>query len=489
MAVVELELDQSRSLADEVANVLFRAYSRRIFAHCLRKLGSREEAEDAAQATFFNAWQSLSRGTRPEAPVAWLYAIADNVCLARHRAIGRRRRVEQAVGSPVDAPARRADADRLYGLDDALAKLSPDQRRALVLREWRGCSYKEIAATMELSDSAVESLIFRARRALAQSLEQDASKVAATAGGFSLFPLGSLATGFKSSIFGVIGGTGAKVAATVAVAATATTIAVAPAHPRLSHALMAPLRAAASGIDAVSHSTTTAQTKAFRQRSSETPSSSPARSSRPTASSVAHHVAAIEAASGVVPVQPTPDLTAPELPEGSVTPVETPTMPTDPTAPAGATATDGTPVDTGEASPPPPPDTPSDGSSSDGPAVTPPTVLDDGAVSPPSTGQPVDGSSDPTSAPSGDSPPPDSSSSGDASGATGSAPSDRPVDTTASGDGATDAATGTDATATTTDTGSATDATATTTETVTEPTDTSAAGASTAEADSASSAG
>ena len=45
------------------------------------------------------------------------------------------------------------------------------QRQAIILREWRGFSYKEIAAELELTDAAVETLIFRARRSLASKLE------------------------------------------------------------------------------------------------------------------------------------------------------------------------------------------------------------------------------------------------------------------------------------------------------------------------------
>jgi DNA-directed RNA polymerase specialized sigma subunit, sigma24 homolog len=48
------------------------------------------------------------------------------------------------------------------------------QRRAILLREWQGLTYKEISTELGLTQGAVETLIFRARRALAQGLEQDA---------------------------------------------------------------------------------------------------------------------------------------------------------------------------------------------------------------------------------------------------------------------------------------------------------------------------
>ena len=49
-----------------------------------------------------------------------------------------------------------------------------NQRRAILLREWQGLTYREISTELGLSQAAVETLIFRARRALAQGLEQDA---------------------------------------------------------------------------------------------------------------------------------------------------------------------------------------------------------------------------------------------------------------------------------------------------------------------------
>jgi RNA polymerase sigma factor (sigma-70 family) len=156
------------------ATDLYERYAPRIFGYCLHRLGSREEAEDAVQTTFLNAFRSLSRGVVPESESAWLFKIAENVCLSRHRASFRRRRVEapadlRAVEETVAAPAR--SDDELIPLEGALADMPETQRRALLLREWQGLSYREIAAELEVSQSAVETLIFRARRSLARRLE------------------------------------------------------------------------------------------------------------------------------------------------------------------------------------------------------------------------------------------------------------------------------------------------------------------------------
>jgi RNA polymerase sigma factor (sigma-70 family) len=156
------------------ATDLYERYASRLYGYCLHRLGSREEAEDAVQTTFLNAFRGLSRGVVPASESAWLFKIAENVCLSRHRASFRRRRVEApadlaAVEDTVAAPAR-AD-DELIPLEDALADMPEAQRRALLLREWQGLSYREIAAELEVSQSAVETLIFRARRSLARRLE------------------------------------------------------------------------------------------------------------------------------------------------------------------------------------------------------------------------------------------------------------------------------------------------------------------------------
>src|SRR5437763_1621483 len=133
------------------ATDLYERYASRIFGYCLHRLGSREEAEDAVQTTFLNAFRSLSRGVVPGSESAWLFKIAENVCLSRHRASFRRRRVEspadlRVVEETVAAPAR--PDEELIPLEDALADMPETQRRALLLREWQGLSYREIAAEL-----------------------------------------------------------------------------------------------------------------------------------------------------------------------------------------------------------------------------------------------------------------------------------------------------------------------------------------------------
>src|SRR3954453_16646921 len=163
------------SAAPQLAEELFNEHSRRIYAYCLRQLGSPEEAEDAVQATYLNACRSLMSGFEPDAAQAWLFKVAHNVCLTKQRSSYRRARVErphdlQAVQDTVAAPE--IAGDELFGLDEALAGLPEQQRNAILLREWQGLSYKEVASKLGITQAAVETLIFRARRSLASALDE-----------------------------------------------------------------------------------------------------------------------------------------------------------------------------------------------------------------------------------------------------------------------------------------------------------------------------
>jgi RNA polymerase sigma-70 factor (ECF subfamily) len=202
---------------------LHERYARSIFRYCLRHLRSREEAEDAAQIVFLNAHRSLARGIEPRSEQAWLFKIAEHVVLYRRRTIARRARVEfpvdiDSLADVVEAPGQNGDA-ALIGLPEALARLPEAERKAIVLREWHGLSYREVAAELEVSASAAEALIFRGRRRLAEVLNgSEPPRKRARLGIFSvLTSLKWLLGGGGASVKTVIGVTSIAVIAAVPV--------------------------------------------------------------------------------------------------------------------------------------------------------------------------------------------------------------------------------------------------------------------------------
>lgn len=208
---------QPRSATEAAFAELYERHADRIYGFCRRRLRSRQEAEDAVQETFVAALRAIQRGSVPVCESAWLHKIAENVCFAVYRS-GARRDVRDLSDSDrmVRLAARDGSADSLFGLDQALDALPASQRRAFVLRELRGLSYKEIAIQLGVSVASVETLIYRARRGLARSLDSGAglrSRLTASAN------LGSIGVAVKGWLAGA---TAVKVASAAAVVAVAT---------------------------------------------------------------------------------------------------------------------------------------------------------------------------------------------------------------------------------------------------------------------------
>ncbi|MFL5928339.1 MAG: RNA polymerase sigma factor, partial [Gaiellaceae bacterium] len=168
MVITTGELRLARPLRhDAGAEVerLYRKHSGEVLRYAQRVLRSRADAEDATQAVFIRALRALERGEHVRAPRNWLIKIAHNEC----------RRLLSARKLHVELPDQLAtepeEAGRAGELKSALEVLPNSQRQALVLRELEGRTYDEIAATLRVSLSAVETLIFRARRAVREQLE------------------------------------------------------------------------------------------------------------------------------------------------------------------------------------------------------------------------------------------------------------------------------------------------------------------------------
>lgn len=304
------------------AGDLYERYSGQIFGYCLHQLGSREEAEDAVQTTFMNAFRGLQRGIVPELESAWLFKIAHNVCLSRRRSSWRRGKVEAPNNFEVlqeVVPAREQGvADELIRLQDVLEEMPENQRRAILLREWQGLTYREISDELGLSQAAVETLIFRARRALAQGLEQDADTWK------KRLRRGADVGGAIACVKTLLGGGGAaaiKIGATAAVVASAAVSAASsPVVPHHAHAHHARAALTAARVPAAS-------THAPRSFSATHSSAAPSRAARAFAKP---KVAARPHASGIAhskPSAPPPVIVDPEEPAAAEPPAAAPPAP------------------------------------------------------------------------------------------------------------------------------------------------------------------
>src|SRR2546423_3320232 len=160
-----------RPRSDRAFERMYKRHVGDVYRYALAVMRNQATAKDVPQTTSRTAYRSsVERGTRPEKPQNWLIAIAHNVCRQRFRQSARR---PSEVAFEDDIADAIADEETPSGEDirRALSHLAFNQRAALVMRELEGRSYAEIAEILDVSTSAVETLIFRARRALREQLE------------------------------------------------------------------------------------------------------------------------------------------------------------------------------------------------------------------------------------------------------------------------------------------------------------------------------
>jgi len=191
MATIETgELDRAdmERLAaghDAALNDLMERHAAPVFRFLCRMLGNEDDANDLAQETFVRVFQARARFRTSEKFSAWLFTIAAN--LARNQIRWRRRRpnvsldaeagiaeepLANALPATDVAPNEQALAsERGAAVRDAVSKLPPDLREAIVLCEWEEKSVAEAAAILDATPKTIESRLYRARQHLRKQLQ------------------------------------------------------------------------------------------------------------------------------------------------------------------------------------------------------------------------------------------------------------------------------------------------------------------------------
>jgi RNA polymerase sigma-70 factor (ECF subfamily) len=158
-------------------------YQHRIIQLVNRYVKDPSEAQDVAQEAFIKAYRALGNFRGDSAFYTWLYRIAINT--AKNYLVSRSRRNSDYQVDIQDAEVFE-NAPQLQGMEtperlllnqeiidtiqEAIDKLPEDMRTAIMLREFEGMSYEEIAEAMECPVGTVRSRIFRAREAIDNKL-------------------------------------------------------------------------------------------------------------------------------------------------------------------------------------------------------------------------------------------------------------------------------------------------------------------------------
>lgn len=166
------------------------AYTRRVYNLGYRYTGRSDEAEDLTQEIFIKVYQNL-KSYRIDAGSFqnWILKVGRNLIIDRYR---QTRRFQQSAGSEemetmnlcdekTPSPQRAAEqAESARFLREALQRLSPELKEAIILRDLEGMSYQEIAELLAIPEGTVKSRINRARLELAKLLSKRRAQIGMT---------------------------------------------------------------------------------------------------------------------------------------------------------------------------------------------------------------------------------------------------------------------------------------------------------------------
>lgn len=164
---------------------LVNRYRDKVYALAYSMLRNEDDAADIAQEAFVRAWQAIGRFKKNASFYTWLYRITANLCIDFVRKRDRRPTVlfEEAVDPDADAdlhvppsnkqmPTDEAQRKELREqIDVALLELSPEHRTVILLREYEGLEYAEIAKVVGCSIGTVMSRLHYARKNLYKLLK------------------------------------------------------------------------------------------------------------------------------------------------------------------------------------------------------------------------------------------------------------------------------------------------------------------------------
>ncbi|NUW43256.1 RNA polymerase sigma factor [Nonomuraea rhodomycinica] len=143
-----------------------------ILAYIRRRTDSHEDAADALAETFATAWRRLDDVPEGRDARLWLFGVARRVLANGRRAESRRSELVERIGHQLAVWAERTEAgDGLAGVQEAFARLSPDDREILALAGWEGLGSDEIATVLGCSRANTRLRLHRARKRLARHLD------------------------------------------------------------------------------------------------------------------------------------------------------------------------------------------------------------------------------------------------------------------------------------------------------------------------------
>ncbi len=156
---------------------LYRVHVDKVYGLCLRMTGNVSEAEDCTQEAFIQAWNKLDRFRGDSAFSTWIHRIAVNAVLGRIRKSKREQDRIQAVADTGPPQLETGDSGELRDLAQAVDRLPEGARHVFVLHAVYGYSHDEAAEMLGIATGTSKAQLHRARKLLAQQLEEQGFEV------------------------------------------------------------------------------------------------------------------------------------------------------------------------------------------------------------------------------------------------------------------------------------------------------------------------
>jgi RNA polymerase sigma-70 factor, ECF subfamily len=163
---------------------LYRLHGGRMKSMARNLLGTASDAEDAVQETFLKIQRSISSFRGQSSFRTWSFRILINTCYDARRSRMRKKEVSQdepegAESAPRPEPRAPGSHPSLrLALERAVAQLTQQQREVFLMYEVEGLRHSEIAAVLEISETASKNTLFQAKKNLRQMLEAPRSSAA-----------------------------------------------------------------------------------------------------------------------------------------------------------------------------------------------------------------------------------------------------------------------------------------------------------------------
>lgn len=188
MVPMEALIEKARSGDEASFNQLVNLWYKRIYNYALKQCSNKELAGDITQKTFIAVFNHLKKLKDVGSFKGWIYRIATNFCHQEGRKLSNSKTVAFTVTKSEDGESKIKEEGTAEGvyfnpemsyrqqelekiLFDCLQKLPKDQRSVIIMKEYEGMKFREIAEVMNTSENTIKTWLYRGLKLLKQELE------------------------------------------------------------------------------------------------------------------------------------------------------------------------------------------------------------------------------------------------------------------------------------------------------------------------------